>query len=160
MLMRSPFAPNRRRAMPRVVPRFAVALLALALAACDGTSEPSGVEGRYAVYTVNGQRPPTTVFAQQCCGERQVVDAAVRLGDDGTISVELATRGIAPSGTVGEVERATYSGTFQQHGDVLVMEWLQGPEFRVRADGIVISPREVGVTLRFFQYPVFIIARR
>jgi hypothetical protein len=43
---------------------------------------------------------------------------------------------------VGQVERVTYSGTFQRQGDVLVVDRLQGPEFGLRADGIVIFPRE------------------
>ena len=160
MLMRLLRAGDRRRSVPWVVLRSACASLVLLLSACEGTSAPSGLEGRYSAYTVNGRRPPTTVFARRCCGEQQVVDAAIRLHNDGGISVELSTRGIAPDGTVGQVERVTYSGTFQRQGDVLVVDRLQGPEFGLRADGIVISPREIGVTLRFFQYPVFILARR
>lgn len=157
MLMRI----SRRRTRSRAGFALRCAVASLALAACDGTSDPSGVAGRYTAHTVNGRRPPATVWAPSFSGwQEQAVNASVRLESDGDLSVEVATRLLRSDSTLGEVVRSTYTGTYQQNGDLLEIGWLQGPEYRVRADGVVISPREVGVTLRLYQYPLSIIARR
>jgi hypothetical protein len=145
-----------------------VPLLALAAAACDGAAEPSGVEGRYSVHSVNGRPPPalvTTTFS----GAVQVVDARLEL-DAPEATVELETRLVSANGAAGATTRTTYSGTYQASGDVITFGTLEpsdeGPG--VRAEGVVISPREVVVTLHFavassqgyFTYPVSLILRR
>lgn len=154
--------------MPRLALRSAFALLALALAACDSTSEPDGVAGTYSVRAVNGERPPVTVWGNAVQGYQQVVDADVRLGADGEASVELVMRMVTANGT-GPEQRTTYEGTYQQNGDVLTFSFLESDAgLRVSARGVVISGREVAVTLMFAasaytgfqQYPVSIIARR
>lgn len=158
-------APFTRRApMPRKLVRGLVPLLALALAACDGASEPSGVEGRYSVHSVNGHLPPTTVRTGV-----QVVDATLQL-DEANATVELRTRAVGADGSAGAATTTTYGGTYQASGDVLAFSQLSTGDdgFRVHAEGVVISPREVVVTLHvpipayqgFSTYPVSLILRR
>lgn len=151
----------------RLLPRLACLLLAgVVFAACDGTSDPEGVEGRYSAHAVNGRELPATVFASWSFGQEQVVDADVRLGEDGKASVELARRLVRPDSTVGPTGRTTYTGTFRQVGDRLEIGSLRSPDgLQVPAQGVVISPREIAVTLRFYPlsstgYTVSIIARR
>jgi hypothetical protein len=151
--------------------RCTCALLLLALPACDSTSEPEGLEGRYRAHTVNGMDLPVAVWGNWVNGSMQVTDAAVRLEANGQGSVEVATRMMAPDSTVGTVKRTTYSGAFQQNGDLLTFAGLlqssEGQQ-RVRAEGVVLSRREVVVTLHvpsssyqgYFVYPISIIARR
>ena len=154
--------------MPRHLFRTAAALLVLVLGACDGTSEPQGVEGRYGVYSVNGQKPPAPVRGDGSGGVLQVVDAQLALSAPNVASVELATRMRAADGTVGAITRTTYTGTYQRNGDVLTLSTLQGEGTQVSAQAVVISPREVAVTLHFavasytgyFTYPVALIVRR
>lgn len=157
---------NRRRPMLRIL--ALVPLLAAALAACDGTSEPSGVEGRYSVYSVNGDRPPRAVRGDPSGGVVQVVDARLEL-DAPNATVELETRVMA-NGTAGQTTSTTYSGTYTAAGDVLTFGALSTGEngIRVGAQGVVISPREVAVTLHipgpsyqgFNVYPVALVLRR
>lgn len=149
--------------------RALVPLLALAAAACDGTSEPGGVEGRYSVHSVNGQRPPAGVRGTAGGGMMQVVDARLELDEPNAV-VELETRLVAANGTASAATTTTYSGTWQASGDVITFAMLTpsdgGPG--VRAEGVVVSPREVVVTLHFavassqgfFTYPVSLILRR
>jgi hypothetical protein len=147
--------------------RVLVPLLALA-AACEGTSEPNGVEGRYSVHTANGQRPPAGVAAV-FGGQLQVVDATLELDAPNAV-VELETRTVEPNGTSSASTTTTYTGTYQASGDVITFEMLTPSDGspRVRAEGVVVSPREVVVTLHFalassqgfFTYPVSLILRR
>jgi hypothetical protein len=167
-MKRATFPSSIGSAMPRHLFRGAAALLVLVLAACDGTSEPQGVEGHYGVYSVNGQKPPAPVRGDGSGGVVQVVDARLTLSAPGTASVELATRMRAADGTVGATTRTTYTGTYQQNGDVLTLGNLQAEGTQVRAEGVVISPREVAVTLHiavpaytgYYTYPVALIVRR
>lgn len=157
---------NRRRTMRRML--ALVPLLAATLAACDGTSEPSGVDGRYSVYSVNGHRPPLAVRGDPSGAVVQVVDARLEL-DAPNATVELETRMMA-NGTAGETTTTTYTGTYSAAGDVLAFGALSTGEngVRIGAQGVVISPREVAVTLHipgpsyqgFSTYPVALILRR
>lgn len=167
-MLRSPRPGARGTA--RWTMRCACALLLLALPACDSTSEPEGVEGRYRARTVNGMDLPVALWGNWVNGTLQVTDASVRLEENGQASVEVATRMVAPDSTPGAVKRTTYTGTYQQDGDLLVFTGLlQAPEGpRPRAEGVVLSRREVVVTLHmpassyqgYFVYPISIIARR
>ncbi len=148
--------------------RALLPLLALA-AACEGTSEPGGVEGRYTVQAVNGKRPPVAVRGTAAGGTLQVVDARLDLDPPNAV-VELKTRLVAGNGTAGAPATTTYSGAWRASGDIITFELLDasdgGP--RVRAEGVVVSPREVAVTLHFavsssegyFTYPVSLILGR
>jgi hypothetical protein len=155
------------RSMPRSALRLACVLLLGLFSACgDDPAEPRGVAGRYSVYTINGTRPPTGVFTG-VGGTLEVVDASVRLDDGGAASVELTTRRVN-AGVAGAEERTTYTGTFQVQGDVLRLSEMRFNGGAALAEGVVISPREVAVTLHLgvanytgvWQYPVTIIARR
>jgi hypothetical protein len=158
--------------MSRALLRAAVVLLAVLLAACEGTSDPVGVEGTYSLHTVNGARAPVPVTTHPMGGVTQVLDADVRLRGNGVVSVELTTRVVDHSGVTGPEERVTYEGTFEQRADVLLIRQMEpvggrGPD-AVNVDGVVISPREIAVTMQFavasyagfYTYPVSIIARR
>lgn len=167
-MKRATYRSTIRSAMPRHLFRTAAALLVLVLAACDGTSGPQGVEGRYGVYSVNGQKPPAPVRGDGSGGVLQVVDAQLTLSAPGTASVELATRMRAADGTVGATTRTTYTGTYQQNGDVLALSNLRAEGTQASAQAVVISPREVAITLHipapaytgYFTYPVALIVRR
>lgn len=157
----------RRATYARIV-RLFISLLVLA-AACDGTSEPSGVEGRYSVQTVNGQQPPAAVTSVSG-GQLQVVDATLEL-DAPNATIELETRVMGTNGTAGAATSTTYSGTYQVSGDVITFSTLSssaGQGVGVQAQGVVVSSREVAVTMNFafaasqgfFTYPVSLILRR
>ncbi|HEU0298336.1 MAG TPA: hypothetical protein VFR37_02755, partial [Longimicrobium sp.] len=133
--------------MPRHLLRGAAALLVMALSACDGASEPQGVEGRYGVYSVNGHKPPVPVRGDPSGAQVQVVDAQLTLSAPNAASVLVATRVRGADGTVGATTRTTYTGTYQQNADRLVLSNLQAEGTHVGAEGVVISPREVAVTL-------------
>lgn len=161
---------TRPRSVPRPALRSACTLLVLvlALAACGSASGPDGVEGSYSARAVNGERPPVDVWGTAGVGTLQVVDADVRLRAGGEVSVELTTRMSSINGT-SPGQGTTYVGRFTQSGDVLQMGYLQDAEGRrVSARGVVISSREIAVTLMFqgsaytgfYQYPVSLIARR
>lgn len=158
----------QRIAMPRNAFRAAAALVLAALAACENTSEPSGVEGSYSVYSVNGQRPPADVRADLGGARLQVVDAELSLDAPNQASVELGTRATGGSGGTSAVTPTTYTGTYQVAGDVITFGMLESGGTRVYAEGVVISPREVAVTLHFAApaytgfntYPVALILRR
>lgn len=167
-MKRAPIPSSTGFAMPRHLFRGTAAIVVLLLSACDGTSEPQGVEGRYSVYSVNGQKPPAPVRGDASGTQVQVVDAQLTLSAPSTASVELATRVREANGTVGATTRTTYTGTYQLNGDVLALSNLQGEGTQVGAQGVVISPREVAVTLHiaapaytgYFTYPVALIVRR
>lgn len=154
--------------MPRHLLRTAPALLVLVLSACDGASGPQGVEGRYGVYSVNGHKPPVAVRGDPSGAQVQVVDAQLTLSAPGTASVELATRVRGADGTVGATTRTTFTGTYQHSGDRLALSSLRAEGTQVGAEGVVISPREVAVTLHvaapsyvgYYTYPVALILRR
>lgn len=159
---------RRRISAPSLV--RALVLLAFAVAACEGTSEPSGVEGRYSVHSVNGRRPPTPVTGTPSGSLVQVVDAHLELDEPNAV-VELETRVVGTNGAAGAATTTTYSGTYEASGDVITFGLLasSGADgVRVHAEGVVISPREVVVTLHipvassqgFFSYPVSLILRR
>jgi hypothetical protein len=156
-----PHPVRRRPAMPRVLGALA-ALLALAAAGCDSPSEPQGVAGRYSVYSVNGHRPPAYVRMSPV-GEVQMVDADLRLEENGDAVVTLATR----SGSEA-VKYTTYTGMYQAAGDLLTLENLTDGERVIAANGVVISQREVAVTLHiigpsyvgFIVYHIPLILRR
>jgi len=145
----------------RLVLGVLLPLLALAAAACDSPSEPSGVDGRYSVYLVNGHRPPAFVRMAPA-GEVQLVDADVHLGDDGVVDIELETR------DGGETAHVAYTGVYQASGDRLTFEHLTDGDRVITAEGVVVSPREVAVTLHirgpsyvgFIIYNVALILRR
>ena len=160
---------TRSRPMTRSLLRSACALLVVALSACDSTSGTDGVAGSYSMQVVNGQRPPVTVWANRPGGALQVMDADVRLRENGEVSVELTTRVMGTNGTPGAEQSTTYEGTYEQAGDVLELGFLESAAGeQVAAEGVVISAREIAVTLAFavsaytgyVQYPVSIIARR
>lgn len=139
-------------------------LLALSAAGCDDSPTVlDGVDGRYSVYSVNGHRPPAYVRMSPT-GEVVLVDADLHLSEDGVVSIELQTR---PGGG-GEVTRTTYSGAWQANGDLLTLEHLTDGNRLITANGVVISPREVAVTLHiigpsyvgFMVYHVALILRR
>lgn len=159
-----PHSAGRRAALSRVL----VPLLALALPACDSTSGPGGVEGSYRVHSVNGRPPPMPVRGTSSGGVVQVVDARLQLAAPDQLTVELETRVVEADGTTGAPTRTTYAGTYQANGDVLAIGPLTGGDARAQAEGVVISPREVAVTLHipaasfqgFYVYPVALILRR
>lgn len=155
--------------MPRIVVRAFASLLVVALAACDGLSEPEGVEGRYAVYTVNGDRPPAVLLAPPGGGRTEAVDATLLLRAPDQVAVELATRVVGPDGTPGPVNRVAYAGTYKVEGGFITMGRLEAADGRgADAEGVVISPREVAVTLEIpappsqglYTYPVALVLRR
>lgn len=150
--------PSTRR---RLVLGALLPMLALSAAACDSPSEPGGVEGRYSVYLVNGHRPPAFVRMDPS-GEVQLVDADVHLGGDGVVDIELETR------DGGETVHVAYTGVYQASGDRLTFEHLTDGDRIITANGVVISPGEVAVTLHirgpsyvgFITYHVALILRR
>jgi hypothetical protein len=115
------------------------ALLALATVGCDNPSEPQGVAGRYSVYSVNGNRPPA--FVRMSPGGEELLGGELLLADDGIVAVELETR------VSGQVLHVTYSGVYQVTGDLLTFEYLTDGDRDITANGVVISPSEVAVTL-------------
>ena len=152
-----PTSTRRRLVLGALLP-----LLALSAAGCDDSpSEPDGVQGRYSVYSVNGHRPPAFVRVGPA-GEVQLEDAELRLFDDGVVAIELETR----SGS--ETTYTTYTGMYRATGDRLTLEHLTDGDRIVTADGVVISPAEVAVTLHirgpsfsgFTLYHVALILRR
>lgn len=151
----TPSIRRRRLAFGALLP-----LLALS-AACDTPSLPDGVAGRYRVHSVNGYRPPAFVRMSPT-GEVQLVDAELHLGDDGIVAIELETR----SGT--QVAHHTYTGVYTASGDRLTLEHLTDGDRLIEANGVVVSPAEVAVTLHirgpsyvgFMMYHVALILRR
>lgn len=122
----------------RLLGAFA-ALLALTASGCDSPSEPQGVAGRYSVYSVNGHRPPA--FVRMSPGGEELLSGELLLADDGIVAIELETR------ASGQVSHVTYTGVYQANGDLLTFEHLTDGDRDITANGVVISPSEVAVTL-------------
>ena len=118
----------------------------------------------------NGAAAPTLDRRDVALTAAVAAELGVAVGD--AILLRLPIAGSVPAdSTLGAVKRTTYSGAFQQNGDLLTFAGLlqssEGQQ-RVRAEGVVLSRREVVVTLHvplssyqgYFVYPISIIARR
>jgi hypothetical protein len=115
------------------------ALLALAAGGCDTPSGPQGVAGRYSVYSANGHRPPA--YVRMSPAGEELLGGELLLTSDGIVAIELETR------ASGKVSHVTYTGVYQATGDLLTFEYLTDGDRGITADGVVISPSEVAVTL-------------
>lgn len=127
--------------MPHLLRRLGAfaALLALAASGCDSPSEPQGVAGRYSVYSVNGNRPPA--YVRMSPAGEELLEGELLLAGDGIVAIELQTR------ASGQVSHVTYTGVYQVNGDLLTFEHLTDGDRDITANGVVISPSEVAVTL-------------
>jgi hypothetical protein len=156
--------------MPRSPFRLALAVLAIVFSACGDASEPQGLEGTYSLHSVNSRRPPVAVWGSWAVGEVQVLDADVRLRAGGAASVELTLRNVGADSVAGPERRVTYEGRFERQGDALRFGPLTSADQGgvASASGVVISPREIAVTLYvpgpaymgFHEYRIAMIARR
>jgi hypothetical protein len=149
--------------------RALVPLLALAAAACDGVSGPSGVEGSYTVRSVNGHAPPFGVSSTPEGSTMEVVDASLDL-DAGNATIEVKTRTVGADGSTSPSVVTTFTGTYQVNQDIITFAGLQSTPagVGVGAEGFVFSRREVLLDLYMsfassaglVTYPLSLVFRR
>ncbi|HEU0015085.1 MAG TPA: hypothetical protein VFQ45_15455 [Longimicrobium sp.] len=148
---------------------LACLLLSLAAAACDGATEPEGIEGLYEVATVNGDDPPEYINwngSQE--GGTQLTGALLRIIPPDSIALALVTRTVE-DGDAGPKQTEVFRGTYQVEAGHITTSMLRSDTDRPLgfAAGAVLDGR-IDLTVNmlapaytgYFSYPVSMSFRR
>ena len=97
--------------MVRRAHRWLPLILVAALAACDnGSTEPTGPEGRYNLVSINGMSLPFTLYDDGTYVD-VLVSAWVQVNSDGTCSESFTYQFTEPGGTTTETQTDTCTWT-------------------------------------------------
>jgi hypothetical protein len=101
--------------------------LVLAAGACNDSSGPDTVDGRYDLVTVNGAAAPQTVFTGTAGESIELTDAHLVLQAGGTVLLGLDTRNLVNGAQVGAPHIDSFNGGYTLDGDDLSFSALRGP---------------------------------